>query len=343
MGRLKVGIVGCGRISVIYKDVFEKCSDKIKVCYAVDKVLEKAEQFASRFEGCDYSESFEDILNQDLDIVHICTPHFLHKDQVIQCLNSGLNVLTEKPLAITLKDADEMIATAKRSGKKFGVIFQNRYIEGVKKAKKLIESGKLGRITGAWSLLTWWRPPSYYECDWKGSWKREGGGVLIDQAIHSIDLVQYLVGSPVKWIHGHIDNRVIKSVEVEDVADAAIGFENGCIYSLFATNYYTHNAPIQIEIMGEKGKVNIKGFDVTIEIDGESFEIKPAPLTDVEFKGQGYWGSYHLEQIEEYYDCVINDKPVVITGVEGRKPLEIVLGVYKSARENEKIYLPFEY
>jgi len=94
--------------------------------------------------------------------------------------------------------------------------------------------------------------------------------------------------------------------------------------------------------MGEKGKINIKEFDVTIEIEGKSYEVKPAPLTDVEIKGQGYWGSYHYEQISEYYDSVIHDKPVVITGEEGRKALEIVLGVYKSSKENKRIYLPFE-
>jgi len=342
MDKLKVGIVGCGRISVVYKDVFHKCEDRITVGYAVDKVLERARAFAEDFDSCGYSNNFEDILEQELDVVHICTPHHLHKEQVIKCLNAGFNVLTEKPMAITLKDADEMIEAANRSGKKFGVIFQNRYIEGVREAKRLIKQGKLGKIVGAWSLLTWWRPPSYYECDWKGRWDTEGGGVLIDQAIHSIDLVQHLVDSPVKWIHGHIDNRVLKNVEVEDVADAAIGFENGCIYSLFATNYYVHNAPIQIEILGEKGKINIKGFDVTIEIEGNSYEVKPAPLTDVEFKGQGYWGTYHYEQISEYYDCVINDKPVTINGKEGRKALEIVLGVYRSARENKRIYLPFD-
>lgn len=338
MNKLKVGIVGCGRISAVYKDVFKKSGDRVEVAYAVDKVKQRAEEFAAEF-GCGYSDTFEDILNANLDIVHICTPHFLHREQVIRCLAAGFHVLTEKPMAITLGDADAMMETAAQSGKKFGVIFQNRYIEGVKEAKKLIENGKLGRITGAWSHLTWWRPPSYYECDWKGSWEKEGGGVLIDQAIHSIDLVQYLVGSPVEWIHGHIDNRVLKTVEVEDVADAIIGFQNGCLYSLFACNYYTCNAPIQIEIMGEKGKVNIKGFDVTIEAEGEKYEIAPSPVTDMLIGGQGYWGSYHYQQIREFYTAVLEDQPVAVNGSEGRKALEIVLGVYRSSREGKKIMI----
>lgn len=337
MDKLKVGIVGCGRISVLYKDVFKACSNQIEVKFAMDKVLERAKSFASEFTECDYSDQLKDLLAMDLDVVHICTPHFLHKDQVIQCLNKGFNVLTEKPMAITLEDADLIIKTAEKSGKKFSVIFQNRYIEGIVEAKRLIESGKLGKVLGAWSLLTWWRPPSYYDCDWKGSWSKEGGGVLIDQAIHSIDLVQHLVGSKVKWIQGHIDNRVLKNVEVEDVADAAIGFENGCIYSLFATNYYTKNVPIQIEIMCEKGQINLKGFDVNIQIGDETIDIKAGNSIDVQ--GKGYWGNYHFQQIKEFYDTIINDTDVIVTGEEGRKPLEIVLGVYKSAKEGKRIDL----
>lgn len=338
MQKLKVGIVGCGRISTVYKDVFQKCSDMVDVKYAVDKVRERAERFARDF-GCAYSDKFEDILKQELDVIHICTPHFLHKDQVIKCLGKGFNVLTEKPMAVSLDDADIMISAARESGKKFGVIFQNRYIEGVKEAKKLIEEGKLGRVIGAWSLLAWWRPPSYYECDWKGSWEKEGGGVLIDQAIHSIDLVQHLVGSPVEWVHGHIDNRVLKTVEVEDVADAAVKFKNGCLYSLFACNYYTCNAPIQIEIMCEKGKVDIKGFDVNIEVEDKKYDVKSSPTSDVLRGGQGYWGSYHYQQIREYYDSVLNDKPIAVDGAEGKKALEIVLGVYKSSKAGQKIFL----
>ncbi len=338
MKKLKAAIVGCGRISVVYIDCFKKCCDLVEVKYAVDKVKEKAEAFAAEF-GCKFSDRLEDLFEEELDVVHICTPHFLHKEQVEKCLNKGIHVLTEKPMALTLDDADSMIETASKAGRMLGVIFQNRYIEGVKEAKKIIESGILGNIIGAWSHLTWWRPPSYYECDWKGSWKKEGGGVLIDQAIHSIDLVQYLVGSEVDWIHGHIGNRVIKTVEVEDVADAVIMFRNGCIYSLYACNYYTHNAPIQIEIMGEKGKINIKGFDVDIEIDGNIQSIKPSPETEVFISGQGYWGSYHYQQIREFYMSVAYNYPVGIDGTDGRRALSIVLGIYKSSKEERKIYL----
>ncbi|SHE51702.1 Gfo/Idh/MocA family protein [Alkalibacter saccharofermentans] len=339
MSKLRVGIIGCGRISVVYKEAFKKCSDAIDVTFAMDKIIERADDFAKDFEGCVSSDLFEDTFEQELDVVHICTPHFLHKEQVVSCLNAGINVLTEKPMAINIPDAEMMIRAANKSGKKLGVIFQNRYIEGVKIAKELIDKGKLGNITGAWSLLTWWRPPSYYDCDWKGTWSEEGGGVLIDQAIHSIDLVQYLVGSEVEWIEGHIANRILKNVEVEDVADAAIKFKNGCIYSLFATNYYTNNAPVQIEIKGEKGTISLKGFDVTVCIDGERDRFYSQDSKSDDAKGHNYWGNYHFEQIREFYESTINDSPVFINGSEGKKALSIVLGVYESSKKTKKIKL----
>jgi UDP-N-acetyl-2-amino-2-deoxyglucuronate dehydrogenase len=338
MRKLKVGIVGCGRIAGVYHNAFEKCRDLIEVKYAVDKVPERAAAFMA---GCggESSERLDDLLEQELDLVHICTPHFLHRDQTIKCLEVGFHVLTEKPVALSLDDADLMIVAAQKAGRKLGVILQNRYIDGVVAAKKAIAAGRLGRITGAWSHLTWWRPPSYYECDWKGSWATEGGGVLIDQAIHSIDLVQYLVGSPVAWIHGHIDNRILKMIEVEDVAEAVIGFANGCLYSLYACNYYTHNAPIQIEIMGEKGQVNLKGFEVALTIAGVTEHFKPQPVDNLNLPEQGYWGTNHYQEIRDFYLAVMQDQPVPIDALEAKKALAIVMGIYQSSRENRKITL----
>ena len=234
MEKIKAGIIGCGRISSVYRAVFENMKEEAELVFAVDKELSRAEQLAAAFPGCGYSDRLEDMLRQPLSVVHVLTPHFLHKEHVIACLEAGFHVLTEKPIALSLEDADAMIAAAKKNKRQLGVIFQNRYIEGIQEVKRMIENGEFGRITGAFSTLNWWRPPSYYECDWKGSWEKEGGGVVIDQAIHSLDLVRYLMGcEPVK-VKGHIDRRILTNIEVEDVADAAITFENGAVYSLTA-------------------------------------------------------------------------------------------------------------
>jgi predicted dehydrogenase len=333
---IKTGIIGCGRISVVYKRAFEELADMAKPVIAVDKIPSRAKNFASDF-GAAHSDRLEDLLSAKPDIVHICTPHFLHKEEVIACLEAEINVLCEKPIAINLTDADAMIETSRRTGKKLGIIFQNRYIRGIVELKKFIEAGGLGTLKGAFSNLNWHRPPSYYECDWKGSWEKEGGGVLIDQAIHSIDLVRYLVGSPVISIDGRIDTRILTNIEVEDCASAAVEFGNGVIYSLFACNYYMENAPIQIEICGEKGKAHFDGSTVAINAKGEDRVITPDDSP--EKAGESYWGSAHSAQIRACYNAFLTGDAFPISPEDARATLAVVLGVYESSRRGEKLLL----
>ena len=337
MSKLRVGIVGCGRISIMYKLAFQNLSDRIEVVIAVDKDLEKAKAFAANF-GCRYADSFQEALKEKPDVLHLCTPHFLHASMAIEAVKAGIHVLTEKPMAISLEDADRMIAAEKETGKCLGVIFQSRYEAGVQEMKRLIEAGELGKLTGAWSTMNWSRPAAYYQSDWKGKWKGEGGGVLIDQTIHTIDMVQWLVNSRVKSVHGHIDHRALQNIEVEDVADAIIEFENGVRDSLFACNYNSYNAPIEFEISGEKGRVRLIGDRAHILLDGkEEYVVKPAPA--VNFEGENYWGNFHQLQLEAFYESVRKGETPEIDAVEGRAALEIVLSVYKSSFENRKITL----
>ncbi|KIY23110.1 MULTISPECIES: Gfo/Idh/MocA family protein [Mesobacillus] len=334
MNKLKVGVIGCGRISVVYAEAFKRLSN-IEVKYALDIDLRRAEKFAMNFSGCEYSDSIEDLLQKNLDVVHVLSPHYLHREHVIQCLEAGFNVLTEKPIATTLEDGRAMAETAKNTGKKLGVIFQNRYIDGIIEAKKLIDQGAFGKITGAWSSLNWHRPPSYYQIEWKGSWEKEGGGVVIDQAIHSIDLVRYLVGSEVKSIKAQIDTRVLTQIEVEDVASAAITFENGVIYSFFACNYFTSNSPIRIELSAENGSILLEGEKVTIRLNGKELIIHPT--AEIKGEGETYWSNYHTSQLKHYYQCLLNDKPVPVSPDDAIKTLEVVLGIYESAKRMSRV------
>ncbi|MDR3193112.1 MAG: Gfo/Idh/MocA family oxidoreductase [Treponema sp.] len=334
MAKLRTAIIGCGRVSTVYKRAFEDLADLAEPVFAVDKVPERAGDFAASF-GAGHSDSLEDLLAVKPDLVHICTPHFLHKDQALACLKGGTNVLCEKPMAITLAGADAMIETAKQTGKHLGIIFQNRYIRGIVELKKFIEAGGLGKLKGAFSNLNWHRPPSYYQCDWKGSWEKEGGGVLIDQAIHSIDLVRYLVDSPVKSVNGHIDTRILTSIEVEDCASAAIEFHNGVIYSLFACNYYQENAPIQIEIAGEKGTAHFDGSTVTITTGDVKRVIPPDASPDN--RGENYWGRAHAIQIKTCYEACLTGSTFPVAPEEARATLALVLGVYESSRQGRKL------
>ena len=308
----------------------------MELVLAVDKELSRAEKLAAAFPGCGYSDKLEDLLKQPLSVVHVLTPHFLHKEHGIACLEAGFHVLTEKPIAITAEDADAMIRAAKKNKRQLGVIFQNRYIEGVQEVKRLIAEGKFGRITGAFSTLNWWRPPSYYECDWKGSWEKEGGGVVIDQAIHSLDLVRYMMGcEPVK-VKGQIDRRILTNIEVEDVADAAITFENGAVYSFFACNYYTSNSPIRVEISGENGTALLTQDEVVIRLKGQEPRIV-SPSVRSNVNGEAYWGNYHEIQIRDFYRCLRAGKPVPVDPEDAKRTLELVLDIYRSSKEGREI------
>ncbi len=332
MGKFRVGIIGCGRISVVYRQAFKDVSDLIQVCFAVDKDISRAKAFAAEFEGCRASDRLEDMLQEKPDVIHVCTPHFLHKSHVIASLKAGCHVLTEKPIALSLEDAQEMIDTAKKCNRQLGVIFQNRYIEGVQEAKHLIESGALGKICGAWSSLNWHRPPSYYECDWKGSWEKEGGGVVIDQAIHSIDLVRYLMGCEAKSVQGHIARRILTNIEVEDEADAAFVFENNAVYAFSANNYYVKNSPIRIEISGEKGRCLLTETEMEIELEGQApYRVMPKAINN---GGESYWGAYHSVQIRDFYERLSLGEKVSVEPEDAAKTLEMVLGLYTSAKEN---------
>ena len=336
MEKIKAGIIGCGRISSVYKAAFENLRDEVELVFAVDKELSRAEKLAAAFPGCGYSDKLEDLLKQPLSVVHVLTPHFLHKEHGIACLEAGFHVLTEKPIAITAEDADAMIRAAKKNKRQLGVIFQNRYIEGVQEVKRLIAEGKFGRITGAFSTLNWWRPPSYYECDWKGSGEKEGGGVVIDQAIHSLDLVRYMMGcEPVK-VKGQIDRRILTNIEVEDVADAAITFENGAVYSFFACNYYTSNSPIRVEISGENGTALLTQDEVVIRLKGQEPRIV-SPSVRSNVNGEAYWGNYHEIQIRDFYRCLRAGKPVPVDPEDAKRTLELVLDIYRSSKEGREI------
>lgn len=339
MRRLRVAIIGCGRISVCYAEAFRRLSDKMQLVIAVDKVTDKAKKFAEPF-GAEYSNRIEDIYSRGIDVVHLCLPHDLHAPVAIDMMEHGIHVLTEKPMALTLQDADRMIGTAERTGRKLGCIFQTRFNESVQQLRNMYHGGVFGSMNSARSYLSWNRPESYYSgSDWKGTWAHEGGGTLIDQAIHSIDRVRYIVGSDVEWIEGSIHNHCHPARMVEDAAEAAIKFKNGVIYNLYSCNYYGFDSPINIEFCCEKGRFGLKQ-DVGYSWVGTDYR-EYRYVTGDQVVGKDYWGTTHYMQLEDFYDSILEDRPTLVDGLEGKKTLEMIKGIYLSALQHKKIYLPF--
>lgn len=181
MDVLRAGVIGYGRISSVYLGAFQKADGTMKVCCAVDKVLKRVKTFAGHFLGCIAYQSAEEMLSEkDVDVTHVLTPHLLRKECAIKSLNAGNYVLTEKPIVIYPEDIREIIRTTRENYRQFNVISQNRYIPGIREARRMVEAGELVHPIGASSNLNWFRPASYYRYDWKGRWETEGGGVVID-------------------------------------------------------------------------------------------------------------------------------------------------------------------
>lgn len=349
MKKLKVGIIGCGRISRFHgmPAAAQPNVDLRAVCdLDLDKAKEMAELFAtvsnSRSKIKTYADYEEMIRKEKLDVVHICLPHNLHSPVAVRAMELGCHVLTEKPMAISMKQGKDMVEASKRTGRKLGVIFQNRYNAGSQLIKQCLDSGRLGKILSAKCNVTWYRPDTYYtETDWKGTWDGEGGGVIIDQAIHTIDLMCWFLGYDIDWVDVSIANRDHKGViEVEDCADGLIAFKNGVRASFWVMNYYSHDARVELELTCENGMVKMVAEDAEIQLnDGRTFSAKPNP-NDVFNYGGGpsYWGASHMREISDFYQCLAEGKEPPISGEEILDTAhKMIMALYDSGRKKKVI------
>lgn len=331
---LSTVVIGCGRIFSTHADALKKSAyTKLKAVVDIDET--KADEMAKKY-GCERYTDYRDVLKRkDIDVVHICTPHYLHFPMTVDAMNSGKHVLLEKPMGISVKDAQKIIETANKTGKNLGVCYQNRYNLTSIWIKQFLDSGRAGRIIGCRAFLTWFRTKDYYNsAQWRGTWSMEGGGVLINQAIHSIDLIQWFIGE-IDWLKASIDTRCFKgTIEVEDTADITITFKNGARGLFYASNCYTTNSPLFLELHCENAVIRLNDDILVTYSDGkEEFIQNP----DKALGGMAYWGLSHEKLIEDYYSCLIAGKSFGIDGEQAIKALRIVNAAYESSRTGELV------
>ena len=294
--------------------------------YKKKRALEYSEQYNIRA-YTDYSEMLK---KEELDVVHICLPHYLHVKAAEAAFNKGISVLSEKPMGIDLESAEEAVAKAKEKGVLYGVISQCRYNNSARLVKKAVDSGKLGKIISVRSVLTWTRPDSYYmESDWKGTWDKEGGGVVIDQAIHSIDLVNWIVDSEPVEVSCSMANRGHKIVSVEDSAEGLITYKNGVKYGFYCMNNYGCDEPIEIRMLCEKGKAVFGYDDAYIYYNDGTVEEAHQNLNPLVDGGKDYWGFQHIRQIEQFYNACLKKEPLEISGEEALKTHKLIMEIYE--------------
>ena len=330
MKKLKVAVIGCGRISVMHlvsADVLEE-AELVACC---DIKAERAESVASEFGIKAYTDYEEMFRCEKLDAVHLCLPHYLHSKVAISAFMHGINVITEKPMDVDYESAVRAVECAKEKGLLYGVIFQCRYNNAAQLVKHAVSSGKLGKIISARSTLTWTRSDDYYSAsDWKGTWDKEGGGVVIDQAIHSMDLVRWIIDSEVDSVSVSMANRGHKKVIVEDSAEGLVTFKNGTKYGFWCMNTYGCNEPIEIKFFCENGKATMNYDDAVIQYNDGTVEEahQDTVLQDYGIKHKDYWGSMHIKQIKQFYRSCLGLEELEISGESALLTHKMICDIY---------------
>jgi UDP-N-acetyl-2-amino-2-deoxyglucuronate dehydrogenase len=341
---LKFGLVGCGRIARRHAELLGHNKINNATLAAVcDIVEEKARSLAKEFNLPYYTDMHKMLEKEDIDVVAVLTPSGLHAEHTIALAQHKKHIIVEKPMALTLSDADAMIKICDKNKIKMFVVKQNRFNVPVLKLREALEAGRFGKIVLGTVRVRWCRKQEYYNQDpWRGTWALDGG-VLANQASHHIDLLEWMIGGVESVFAKSITALV--NIEAEDTAIVILKFRNGALGLIEAT---TATRPKDLEgsisILGENGTVEIGGFAVN-QMKVWSFQEKEPGDDDVMLKYSvnppNVYGYGHQEYYNHVIDCIMYNKKQVVDGLEARKSLELILSIYESVEAGKEVYLPF--
>lgn len=332
-------------ISQLHARVISEMEDAelILVC---SRNLKRAKSITDVFGG-EPTIDFDMVWNRDdIDAVSICTASGEHATFGIPAANAGKHVLVEKPIEISLEKADALIGACKKNNVKLGVIFQLRFLDACQEVKRAIENGVLGNAVMADCYMKFYRPQEYYsDSRWKGTQALDGGGALINQGIHGLDLLLHLSGD-VASVKAYMDVRAHENIEVEDTCVAAVKYKNGALGVIQATTSVHPDFQQRIEIHGSEGTIILDGTEDVWIKHWETFKegareiVEPVP---VDHSGAAAvleeGGEAHLRQVQDFVNAIGQDREPAVNGVEGRRSLEVVRAIYKSAKEGSEIIL----
>ena len=354
---LKTAIIGPGKVGHMHAKALRNLpeSEFTAVC---GRNPDKTRDFAAQY-GIQPFTDIDEMAKSGVEAVLVCTPHPFHRDCAVQAARAGMHVLVEKPLAASLEDCDAMIQAAKESGVQLGTICQRRFYRPVQRARQAIADGKIGRpILGTVNMYGW-RDEAYYHSDpWRGSWKLEGGGVLVNQAPHQLDILQWYMG-PVEEVFGYWSNQNHPYIEVEDTAVALLKFRNGGFGSIVVSNsqnpalygkvhiHGSNGASIGVQTDG--GQMFIAGVHSVVEppyndlwtVPGEEDMLAVWKREDSDFFTSIDALNYYMErQAEDFLRAILEGRKPLIDGEEGRKTVEIFSAIYRSNRDHAPVRFP---
>lgn len=326
--KVRFGIVGCGMIANMHAEAI-KHMQNAELVGVTDNFRQSAVDFAQKYGVRSYGDYAEMLADSAVDAVCICTPSFLHADMAVQALESGKHVVVEKPMALTEEDADRIIATCERTGKKLTVVYQLRFEEDVLKVKKLVEQGAFGKITLCNLYMNYYRSKEYFaSSDWKGTIKFDGGGALMNQGIHGVDLLEYIVGDVVT-VNGRA-KTLVHSVEVEDTAVAMVEFENGALGVITASTCTYPGFGRKLEIYGESGYVVLNENSIeAMMIDKQQVDVSGQSTLGCASDPTAVTYGMHEKQLINFVDSILGRAELIVDCYEGKKAVRVIRKIYR--------------
>ena len=344
---MKYALIGCGRIAVNH--IKAAVNNKLDIVAVCDPIPEAMENLLAKYrlEKDEiihrYSDYKEMITAEKPVLVGIATESGLHAEIALYCIDHGVNLIIEKPMAMSIADADEIIRRSEAKAVKVSACHQNRFNVAVQETRKALEAGRFGKLSHGSIHVRWNRNQDYYtQAPWRGTWAQDGG-CLMNQCIHGIDLLRWMMGDEVEEVYGVTRQQFHHYLEAEDVGMAVVKFKNGAIGTIEGTtNVYPKNLEETLYIFGETGTVKIGGTS-TNNIDVWNF----ADENDADVKNKGLqeatsnvYGNGHTSLYADVIDAIEHDRKPYVDAVAGRNALEMILAIYQSSAEEKPVKLP---
>ncbi|MBP1700347.1 MAG: oxidoreductase [Deltaproteobacteria bacterium] len=340
-----VGIIGCSPIAEIHAKALRDIPGvKLKACSDIE--AESLNRFCRQF-GVAGERDYKRLLNRDdISVVVVCLPHCLHRSAALEAIEAGKHLLIEKPIALNVREGREIINACRMKKLLLGVIYQNRFLAATQNLRRIMTEERLGRILCAHLSVRWYRDPSYYTKRlWRSTIEEAGGGVLMVQAIHMFDLLQWLLGEPVT-VYGQV-RTLFQPVKVEDWACGWIRFKSGVVSDFHATTLHYPEEPALLEFIGEKGSATLQekkgllSLDANF-IDGEPIRILPLQAFEAIENQDGVTPALsstegHRGQLEDYFEALREGKAPIVDGNEAIKSLGLLEAIYASSQRNTPI------
>jgi len=348
-GLMKYALIGCGRIAKNH--IKAALSNQLDIAAICDIELQKMKKLLYEYElqdkemiqsYTDYKQMIEEI---NPELVSIATESGVHAEIALYCIKHGIHVIIEKPIAMSIQDADEIIRCAEQNGVKVSVCHQNRFNLAVQEMRKALESKRFGKLSHGSVHIRWNRNYNYYsQAPWRGTWEKDGGA-LMNQCIHGIDLLRWMLGDEIDEVYGVIRQQLHNYLEVEDVGMAVVKFANGTVATIEGTtNVYSQNLEETLYLFGEKGTVKLGGKSVN---NVDIWDFSEAQEEDNENRGlsetvNNVYGNGHTSLFADMIAAINEERPPYVDAYAGKRALELVLAIYKSQKEGRAVKLPLK-